>query len=91
MARALIRNPLIILLDECTASLDPENSKIIRGLILENLSGKYTILIFTHEVEMMKIASRMVVLKNGKVHEEGGFQTLYERGGELFRITNGRY
>ena len=91
LARALIRKPLIILLDECTSSLDPENSKLIRDLILENLSGKYTILIFTHEVEMMKIASRMVVLKDGKVHEEGDYQTLNERGGELFRITNGRY
>lgn len=86
IARALLRNPQILILDECTSSLDPENKKIIREVI-ETLSKRCSILMVTHDKEMMKISHRALVLKNGYIVEEGTYEDLIEKRGELWRIS----
>lgn len=86
ITRALLRSPQILILDECTANLDPENTAVIFKLIHELAQTNLTIIIITHEVEMMQLADKLVVLKNGRVSEIGSFDTLYGRRGELFSI-----
>ncbi|KAK6204673.1 P-loop containing nucleoside triphosphate hydrolase protein [Scheffersomyces amazonensis] len=88
IARALIRNPKILIMDECTSNLDPDNKKMIAELIRDKLVNKYTILLITHDVEMMKF-SRSIVLNHGHIVEEGNYDELYNKKGELYKITNG--
>ncbi len=66
LARALLTTSEIILLDEVTSSLDPNTtSKIIN--LLEDLKTDHTLIIITHNKELMKAADNLVVLKNGKI------------------------
>ncbi|KAK6894300.1 Alpha-factor-transporting ATPase [Candida tropicalis] len=86
IARAILRNPKILIFDECTSNLDPINSKQIIKLI-ESLNGKFTILFITHDKEMMRIADNLIVLKNGKLVEQGSYLQLISSKGELSKIT----
>ena len=83
IARALIRKPRILIMDECTSNLDTENTELIMNLI-RSMSGNLTIIIITHDVELMKLASRVILLNNGTVTDEGSFDALYKQS-ELFR------
>jgi ABC-type multidrug transport system fused ATPase/permease subunit len=70
-------------MDECTSNLDTENTELIMNLI-KSMSGNLTIIIITHDVELMKLASRVILLNNGTVTDEGSFDALYKQS-ELFR------
>ncbi|EGW31761.1 ATP-dependent permease [Spathaspora passalidarum NRRL Y-27907] len=87
IARALIRRPKVLIFDECTSNLDPLNSQHIIELIKKQLAGNYTIIIITHDKEMMKITDRLIVLKGGRVCESGKYNQLLATNGELTRIT----
>lgn len=63
LARALLSNTKIILLDEVTSSLDPNTREQIIKL-LEELKFNHTLIVITHEMELMKIADRIIVLEN---------------------------
>lgn len=99
LARTFVRLPLtrIIILDECTSALDVENGRAI----LEALVGKGrqyfskhidlpTVLVVTHKVDAMKLADRVVVLREGKVAEEGTFDQLMSRHpvSELWKLVH---
>ncbi|KAI5961110.1 HST6 [Candida margitis] len=66
IVRALIRRPKILIFDECTSNLDPVNAKLIMELIM-SLKNKYTILCITHNQEMMNMADKVYILKNGTI------------------------
>jgi ATP-binding cassette subfamily B (MDR/TAP) protein 1 len=93
IARALIRRPKLLILDECTSALDAEGTSKIAQLVTENLRGTgIAVMMITHSVEMMEAAERVIVMKNGNVCEQGVFNELYGQNGEFFRIvTAGRY
>ncbi|KGR08774.1 alpha-factor-transporting ATPase [Candida albicans P57072] len=86
IARALLRNPKILLLDECTSNLDPITTKIIINVI-KSLHGKLTILFVTHDKELMRIADNLIVMKDGQIVEQGDFQQLISNDGEFTKIT----
>lgn len=94
IARALVRNPTILVLDECTSNLDSESVKVIQEtiscLLKEGQAGrkKMTVVIITHSEEMMRCAERIIVLSHGEVVESGGLEELLERGGELQRLLS---
>ncbi|RAL16015.1 ABC transporter ATP-binding protein [Aspergillus homomorphus CBS 101889] len=83
IARALIRRPQILILDEATSSLDPTNAKIIRQTVQDLVAARLglTVLIITHAREMMQIADKIVVLEHGRVVEDGPFNELARRNG----------
>lgn len=83
IARALIRKPQILILDEATSSLDPTNAKIVRQTVQQLVAGQLglTVLIITHAREMMEIADKIVVLEQGRVVEDGPFEELARRNG----------
>lgn len=89
LARALVRNPQILILDECTSGLDPESSKAVQtavsGLVKE---GGRTTIIITHKENMIRVADRVVVMKNGEIVEAGTFEELSSLRGELCNILN---
>lgn len=70
IARALIKNTKIILLDEITSALDNENASIIKKVI-KNIKKDHTIIIVTHELSMIKDGVRILVLSDGKIVGDG--------------------
>ncbi|AMD21565.1 HFL291Cp [Eremothecium sinecaudum] len=86
IARALLRRPKILILDECTSALDAANSHAIAELIKNSLFGT-TILAITHTEQMMRACNDLIVLKDGKVGEKGTFNELFASRGELYRIV----
>lgn len=80
IARALLKDAPIILLDEATASLDVENESMVQGAI-SNLVRNKTVLIIAHRMRTVAKADRIVVLKDGLVAEQGSPRELYESNG----------
>lgn len=75
LARALLTTSEIILLDEVTSSLDPNTTNKIINL-LDDLKTDHTLIIITHNKELMKAADNLIVLKNGKVEGIGNHKDL---------------
>ena len=80
IARALLKDAPIILLDEATASLDAENETKIQAGISELVRNK-TVLVIAHRMRTVRNADHIVVLKDGKVCEEGTPEALISRNG----------
>lgn len=80
IARALLKNAPIILLDEATASLDAENETKIQKAISRLIRNK-TVLIIAHRMRTIEDADKIVVLKDGHIYEEGTPNKLLEKNG----------
>ena len=80
IARALVRKPEMMIMDEPTSNLDPEGAEGIRRVVKELVRKGVTVLVITHDLEMMKVCGRVVVLEGGKVVADGGFEALMARG-----------
>jgi ATP-binding cassette subfamily B protein/subfamily B ATP-binding cassette protein MsbA len=75
IARVILKNPPILLLDEATASVDTETEKLIQGA-LERLMANRTSFVIAHRLSTVRNADRIYVLDHGKVVEEGDHDTL---------------
>ena len=83
IARALLKDAPIVLLDEATASLDVENETKVQGALSELLKNK-TVLVIAHRMRTVEAADKIVVLKDGRVAEEGSPEELKRREGSVF-------
>ena len=86
IARALLKNAPIVLLDEATASLDVENETKVQGALSRLLAGK-TVLVIAHRMRTVAGADHIVVLENGRVAEQGTPAELMECGGLYRRMV----
>ena len=84
IARALLKDAPIVLLDEATASLDVENETKVQGALSRLLEGK-TVLVIAHRMRTVEAADKIVVLKDGRVAEEGTPKELYSNANGIFR------
>ena len=84
IARALLKDAPIVLLDEATASLDVENETKVQGALSRLLAGK-TVLVIAHRMRTVEAADKIVVLKDGRVAEEGTPKELYSNAEGIFR------
>ena len=84
-ARALARDPEILILDEATASVDPETERVIERGIAELMRGRTSIVI-AHRLSTVQRASRIVVLHHGRIVEEGPHDALLAAGGVYARL-----
>ena len=84
IARALLKDAPIVLLDEATASLDVENETKVQGALSRLLQGK-TVLVIAHRMRTVEAADRIVVLADGKVAEAGSPAELLEKKDGMFR------
>ena len=84
IARALLKNAPIVLLDEATASLDVENETKVQGALSRLLQGK-TVLVIAHRMRTVEAADHIVVLADGKVAEEGRPEDLLQKNDGIFR------
>ena len=84
IARALLKNAPIVLLDEATASLDVENETKVQGALSRLLAGK-TVLVIAHRMRTVEAADKIVVLDQGRVAEQGSPQELMKEENGIFR------
>jgi subfamily B ATP-binding cassette protein MsbA len=85
IARALLKNPAVLILDEATSSLDTESERLIEEALERLLTGRST-LIIAHRLSTVRRANRLVVLDRGKVVEEGTHVDLLAQNGLYARL-----
>lgn len=85
IARAVYRNSQVLFLDEATSSLDAENEKNIHDNLQKYFQGK-TVVVIAHRLSTVKNADNIVVLKKGKVIEQGTHNELVNKKGEYFNL-----
>lgn len=88
IARAVYRNPEIILFDEATSSLDTLAEKYVKQVIKQLASEGKTIVIIAHRLSMVHDADTIVTLSHGKVVEMGTHVELLAKGGVYSRLWN---
>ena len=88
IARALARPSTVLVLDECTSALDGANQAAVLETLQHAKVGRTTVMI-THQVPVMKMCDRIVVLRDGVVVEEGPWEQLVSRKGIFAELANG--
>ena len=87
VARALLKDAPIVLLDEATASLDAENETIVQEAISNATKGK-TVIVIAHRMRTIENADKVIVLNEGKVVEEGNPQELIKKNGQFAKMVS---
>ena len=87
IARALIKNPAMLICDEPTSSLDPENEEKIIKLIY-SLKNKYTIILISHNISVAKNTDKIFIIKNGKLIEKGSHYLLTKNNGAYNQLLS---
>ncbi|PSN96421.1 hypothetical protein B9Q06_01960 [Candidatus Marsarchaeota G2 archaeon ECH_B_2] len=85
IARAILSKPKILILDDPTSNLDAETEMAIKDALRLRFKG-CTVLLVTHRLSMLNLTSRVVVLKEGKIVEDGDVRTLMQSNGEFSRL-----
>ncbi len=87
IARAILSDPKILILDEATASMDTETEQSIQQSIERLTKGRTTISV-AHRLSTLRNADRLIVLSNGRIEESGTHNELIERKGIYYRLAN---
>ena len=85
IARALVYNPAVLVLDEAMSSVDPESEALIRQAMTGLLAGRTSITI-AHRLSTIHAADRILVVHHGRIHEDGTHAELLRRGGLYARL-----
>lgn len=85
IARALLKNSPILILDEATSSLDTESEHLVQKALANLVRGRTTLTI-AHRISTVKDADRIIVISNGRIVELGQHQELIDLGGEYSRL-----
>ena len=86
IARAILKNAPVVILDEATASIDPENEHLIQQAISELTRGK-TIITIAHRLATVQNADQILVVDNGRIVEQGTHAQLIRQNGLYRRFT----
>ena len=90
IARAILRDPEILILDEATSALDSVSERLIQQS-LENLARGRTVITIAHRLSTIAKADKVVVLEQGKIVEQGTYQGLLDKQGQLWKYHQTQY
>ncbi len=85
IARAIYKNPSLLILDEATSSLDTKSERLVQNA-LDNLMKNRTVLVIAHRLSTIKNADKIIVIDEGKIVEAGTHDELYNAGGTYDRL-----
>ena len=86
IARAVLKNPPIMILDEATSALDTESEQLVQ-VALEKMMKNRTSLIIAHRLSTIQKADNIVVMKKGRIVEQGKHEELLAKKGEYFKLV----
>jgi len=84
IARAVLKNPRILILDEATSSLDSESERLVQEALEKLMKGR-TSLVIAHRLSTVRKADRIIVLSDGRIVEQGSHTELLSNGTGLYR------
>lgn len=87
LARAILKDPEILILDEATSQIDPESEKLIRQTMAEFIKGRTTVVI-THQLSTLNLVDRIMMMKDGQVVDCGTHEQLLSRSPEYRKLRN---
>ena len=90
IARAILRNPEILILDEATSALDSISERLIQAS-LEKLAEGRTVIVIAHRLSTIIRADKVVVMEQGRIVEEGAYQALLDQRGKLWNYHQMQY
>jgi len=90
IARAIYKNPSILILDEATSALDSKSEKLVQEA-LDNLMADRTALVIAHRLSTIIKADKIIVLEDGKIKEVGNHKELYNKKGSYYDLHNTQF
>lgn len=87
IARAVLKNPPIMILDEATSALDTESEKLVQ-VALENMMQNRTSIVIAHRLSTIQKADNIVVMNKGKIVEQGNHETLLAKNGTYAKLVS---
>ena len=85
IARAIYKNPSLLILDEATSALDTKSERLVQNA-LDNLMKNRTVLVIAHRLSTIKNADKIIVIDEGQIIETGTHDELYDTGGMYDRF-----
>jgi subfamily B ATP-binding cassette protein MsbA len=87
IARAIYKNPPLLILDEATSALDSKSERLVQNA-LENLMKNRTVIVIAHRLSTVRNADQIIVLDKGQIIEKGSHQALYNSKGFYYKLHN---
>ena len=88
IARAIMKNPAVLILDEATSALDAENEKIVQAALDKIMTGKTSVIV-AHRISTIRDADEIVVFNEGEVVEKGKYEHLMAQKGIFYKLEKG--
>ena len=85
VARALLKNPDIVILDEALWSVDPKTERLVQDAMLKLMEGRTSVII-AHRLSITRFVDRIIVVDDGKIVESGSFEELLEKRGYFYNF-----
>jgi len=87
IARAVLKNPPILIMDEATSALDTESERLVQDALIKMMEGR-TSLVIAHRLSTIQHCDEICVMQQGRIIERGTHQQLYEAGGQYRKLCD---